>query len=175
MAAEVDAWRPGWRVQRLRVLNQWQEWQMTCSHEARSWPRAQCACCWVRSFPAPYQGEVKRGSPSLFVDVSLGVLNMATAERKGPGGKKDIPELTDTVVAQESQNNYKNLKAFQLLYRRWCPTVCCEKVLKKEVKKPRSRAPKISVLSLHVSCSRHGHIALKKRCTESWGGGCWIY
>lgn len=88
MATEGDAWCPEWRVQRLWVLNQWQEWQMTCSYEAGSWPRAQRACCWVRSFPAPYQGELKRGSPSLFMDVNLGVLNVVTAKRKGPGWRR---------------------------------------------------------------------------------------
>ncbi|KAK7818199.1 hypothetical protein U0070_009587, partial [Myodes glareolus] len=55
-------------------------------------------------------------------------------KKKGAGVKKDIPELTDTVVAQQSQK------------KRQCPTVCCEKVLKKEVKKLRTRAPEISVL-----------------------------
>lgn len=49
------------------------------------------------------------------MDVSLGVLSVVTTKRKGPGQKKDIPELTDTVVAQESQKNQKNLKAFQPL------------------------------------------------------------
>lgn len=149
MAAEVDAWRPGWRVQRLRVLNQWQEWQMRCSHEARSWPTAQCACCWVRSFPAPYQGEVKKRKPESVHGCQ------SECSQCGHCMSWQIllwlrsPKITRRIWKRFSFSKEGDVQQY-----------AARKSLRK--KKPRTRAPKISVWSLHVSCST----ALKKQCTQ---------
>jgi hypothetical protein len=91
-----------------------------------SWAMAECTCCWVRDILVIDQGELKRGSTSLF-QVCCGRQCGCSQHFYCKNGEKSIPGRTDTTTPHWS--GPKNLKSFQSLYRRWCPSIC-QKVCK---------------------------------------------
>lgn len=134
------------------------------------------ACCWVRSFPAPYQGEVKRGSLSLFMDVSLGVLNVATAKRKGGGERRILLSWQILLWLRSPKITRRIWKCFSFSKEGDVQQYAVRKSLRKKL---RSWGPEhLRSVSCHSTCpvaQTWTHCSEETVHSESWGGGCWIY